>query len=1041
MKTRSDIQGLRALAVALVVLSHANLLHLTGGYVGVDVFFVISGYLITSIILREYAANAAISNGLGWFSLRAFYLRRFKRIVPAAMLVLLVTTIVSYLVFNSVRAHGIAIDALWSVFFFANLHFINLATDYFQQGFSTSPLQHFWSLAVEEQFYLIFPTLLLGALSIHGMKIRNYALNWRRRVGILIGVISLASFGWAVYATHSNPASSYFSSFSRAWELGLGALLAIFAQSSKAYLPLRLRQLVSGIGLLAILVTALLFTSATPFPGLYTLIPTLGTALIIGSGINSEEGPETFIQKISNFAPIAYLGTISYSVYLWHLPILIIASQRYSNKSSKLWFKLVLIAAILLISAFTYYLYEGPLRHKIKVPAGWYQNKFQLSGISRNFERSSLVGILGYGLAGVAVVASVALVYLPSSKNENSVKKSYTQSVAPAVTQSASVRPTPELSYSYLLGDWQRKIGQGLTVTSVKNLTPTFQASAGVSRSMYPDCNRFSPNFESQNKDVQFCSAGTGSKTAFLIGNSHARMFQTAVTEPLIASGYTVYSIFIGSCSIENITIYNNGSLVPFCDEYHSAIQSFLKTQHPNLVVLSESLTVTDFDFQNVSYTGSAGFKKFSELYLSSLKDLRKLTDQLIILGQTPSLLKSPVDCVDSHQNFSSICRADGGSITSVVDLQRKYSTETNSVFLDTRDWLCRNRVNCPIVINNALVYADRSHLTYAIEKYLAPLFLSFLRQENIVGASTLLATPVPVQSSTGESIDSNTYPKLLNTWRQKIDQGLSLKKVPLNLDPPWTQISVPSAYTDNCLTNMNHVGCTYGNPHAVHHVVIMGDSYAVAIIPMVMGALDLTQWSIVSLTWHQCMIADVVPMIGTGQLQPNAGCQSYRHWAFGYLAVNHPDLVILADNANISIKDPSGQVISSPGDSASAYWLTQLNYSLTRISSITKKFVYFGTVPTSTAISDCVDSKLAFSSTCLARPSGNSVTRAYEHQLTIRFGGIFLDPEPWLCDQFACPAVIDNSPVHPDGSHLGVTFSSKIGPLFYAFLRDQKLI
>lgn len=732
MKTRADIQGLRALAVALVVLSHANLFHLTGGYVGVDVFFVISGYLITSIIIREYAANAAQSNGLGWFSLRAFYLRRFKRIVPAAFLVLIATTAISYLLFNSVRAHGIAIDALWSAFFFANIRFISVATDYFQQGFATSPLQHFWSLAVEEQFYLIFPTLLIGALSLHGLKIRGFTLNWRRRVGILIGLLSIASITWAVYETNSSPASSYFSSFSRAWELGLGALLAIFAQSYRAILSLRLRNLLSAAGLLAILVSAFLFTSLTPFPGFYTLIPTIGAALIIGSGINAEAEAETLIQKISNFSPISYLGNISYSVYLWHLPILIIASQRYLNNSSKLWFKLALIAAILLLSTITYSIYENRLREKIKVPASWYQYKFRQHLNSGKTSQSRGGKNFGYALVAVASVAAITLVLLPSTKNTSSSQD------------------------------------------------------------------------------------GTG--------------------------------------------------------------------------------------------------------------------------------------------------------------------------------------------------------------QYVAPI-------------------PVTNQGNSAQPAVSGTYANLLSSWQQKIAKGLNLTKVPANLDPPWSQISVRSQYWNSCFASSNKVACSYGNPSAPHKVVVMGDSFAISIIPMVIAALDMTQWQVVSLTWAQCMIADVVPMIGTGALKPNIGCQSYRHWAFHYLAINHPDLVVLADNSGTGIQGPGGQVISNPGDTGSTLWINQLDYSLTRISSGSKKFVYFGAIPTSVPAINCVDANLDLSNSCLSRPIGANTSRIYEQQATQQHGGVFLDPEPWLCFEFACPAIIDNSPVHPDGGHLGATFASKMGSLFRTFLKDHKLI
>ena len=715
MKTRSDIQGLRALAVALVVLSHANLFHLAGGYIGVDVFFVISGYLITSIILREYASNAALSNGLGWFSLRAFYLRRFKRIVPAAMLVLLVTTVASFLIFNSVRAHGIAIDALWSLFFLANLHFINLATDYFQQGFSTSPLQHFWSLAVEEQFYLIFPTLLLGALSIHGMKIRNYALNWRRRVGILIGVISLASFGWAVYATRSNPASSYFSSFSRAWELGLGALLAIFAKSSKAYLPLRLRQLVSGIGLLAILVTAFLFTSATPFPGLYTLIPTLGTALIIGSGINAEEASETFIQKISNFAPIAYLGTISYSVYLWHLPILIIASQRYANESTKLWFKLVLIAAILLVSAFTYNFYEGPLRHRIQVPAVWYQNKFRFVGIGTDVNRSRLIRILGSALGVLVVIAAVALVFIPKSSSQGSPHAISTTGTsgtsAPSPSPSLSIAnylnfpgvsaPVQSaLSYSTELSTWMAPVNASTKLTKLPI-------------GMFPSISGLQQNWKPAASFIQQIPVNV-KKVAYIFGDSTAQRIPYLLTNNLDSNSWKIVMRAFPGCDLGsvNATGYQGINCRKLQNEFFAEVKS-----HPADLIL---ITEQNNWFQNTPEQTSLANAKVTGL-LNNLKYLAAHSKRLIFLGSLPTAIPL-VDCVSGQTQLSPSCFANQDNFNFITAMESQLAKSVGGIYVNNSNWFCSNSV-CPPIIGTTPVMIDKQHMTDAMSQKLSVLF------------------------------------------------------------------------------------------------------------------------------------------------------------------------------------------------------------------------------------------------------------------------------------------------------------------------------
>jgi peptidoglycan/LPS O-acetylase OafA/YrhL len=211
---RGDIEGLRAVAVGLVLLDHV-LGWPAGGFIGVDVFFVISGFLITGLLVRERERTGRIS-------FRAFYVRRVRRLMPAALAALVATTLAAWALFPRGRFWEAVDDGVWALLFGANIHFAQQGTDYFQQTAAPSPFQHFWSLAVEEQFYLLWPALILAV----------FALRPGGR-GRLLGpakvVVTAGSFAWSVHATMASPATAYFSTLTRAWELGVGALVAVAA--------------------------------------------------------------------------------------------------------------------------------------------------------------------------------------------------------------------------------------------------------------------------------------------------------------------------------------------------------------------------------------------------------------------------------------------------------------------------------------------------------------------------------------------------------------------------------------------------------------------------------------------------------------------------------------------------------------------------------------------------------------------------------------------------------------------------------------------
>jgi len=345
VRHRSDIQGLRAVAVLLVALGHAGVPGLTGGYVGVDVFFVLSGFLITGLLLSEALETGRVS-------LVRFYVRRARRILPAAVLTLAVTTIAAQHLLNFVRARDVVTDSIWASFFAANVHFAALGSDYFQQGQPPSPIQHFWSLSVEEQFYLVWPSLLV--LALFGVA-RGHAR--RGRLLLVIAAAGVASLAWSIHVTAATPSSAYFSTPARAWELALGAGLAV-AAPALARLPAYAHVLLGWAGLTAVACAAALFSGSTSFPGYAALLPAVGAALVIVAGEH-----RLSVGRPLSVAPLRYVGDRSYAFYLWHWPVLVIAAL-YAGHDLSLATKLVLLAGAFGLSIVSYALVESPLRSR-----------------------------------------------------------------------------------------------------------------------------------------------------------------------------------------------------------------------------------------------------------------------------------------------------------------------------------------------------------------------------------------------------------------------------------------------------------------------------------------------------------------------------------------------------------------------------------------------------------------------------------------------------------------------------------------------------
>lgn len=337
---RADIQGLRAIAIILVIALHLNLTGFSAGFIGVDIFFVVSGYVIT-LSIQKKPAKQIIRN------LVDFWRARFVRIFPVAALVICVTVIAAFLFSGKAFNPDLFDDARWATLYGTNFRLINTGSNYFITGLDQSLLTHYWALAVEQQFYLVYPILVFGLSWLSSEKFRNTLLRT-----FLVLVIAASSY-LSITQTLLDPVASYFSPFTRFWELAFGGLLATFATTTKFRF--------AGLAGLAILLGSMfLLNSQSSYPGYLAWLPVLGTGLLLWAPV-----------RLLGVGPLRYIGDISYSLYLWHFLWLVLPTQIENPVTDPNYSWLFLLGAIG-CAVMTYHLFERPIHRSATLKADSY---------------------------------------------------------------------------------------------------------------------------------------------------------------------------------------------------------------------------------------------------------------------------------------------------------------------------------------------------------------------------------------------------------------------------------------------------------------------------------------------------------------------------------------------------------------------------------------------------------------------------------------------------------------------------------------------
>lgn len=662
---RADIQALRTIAVLSVAFYHLWPERLTGGYVGVDVFFVISGFLIMAHMLREVTRTGSIS-------LRSFWARRVRRLLPASLLVLAVSAVVAFLVlpelfwkqnFDEIRA---------SALYVLNWALASNSVDYLAAGNTPSLVQHYWSLSVEEQFYIVWPLLMVGAIWI-ASKIRT--ANRTATIAIVTAVVTAASLGYSISLTATSPATAYFVTPTRAWEFGAGALLALFAANPLAGREVT-RTIVSWAGFAAIAAAVLSFDASTPFPGYTALLPVLGTLAVIWAGTPENSwSPRVFTQ----FGPVQWLGDVSYSLYLWHWPLIVAAPFMIAGDFGAKW-KIVILLTAVLLAWVTKVAVEDPMRR----PRPRIARESRWTFVAMAASMVVMLGIVGVGHQVVETKTAHSRALTKQLLHDPSLD-----------CFGASAYAGPETCADVRLD---------------QVLVPSLAALKSDTGGAY-NC------FAAKGLPYKACSYGSeqpDAKRVALIGDSHAAMLLPGLVDHVNEQNWALDTYLGATC------VWGSPGVRSEC-EFRSPFQKELESAKPYDLIITTASRIANGARSSYVLDGAQDARV--EDYSSAWQPLIAKGTRIAAVADNGFLSEKVIDCWVSAKSKAQIqqCTFSATGGFKVNDAIREAAESTEGVdLIDTKDLFCRDG-RCPVEIGGVRVYWDQSHITATFSRTLAP--------------------------------------------------------------------------------------------------------------------------------------------------------------------------------------------------------------------------------------------------------------------------------------------------------------------------------
>jgi peptidoglycan/LPS O-acetylase OafA/YrhL len=728
---RPDIEGLRGVAVLLVVFYHAALLsnastQVPGGFIGVDLFFVISGYLITGLLIRERERT-------GKTSFSKFYARRVRRILPAAAVCLLVTIPLSYYLVTLIERPDTMLDGASAALSIANVRFA-LMIDYFHPV-SYSPFLHFWSLGVEEQFYFVWPALLA-------------AVAWRRpRLGggIALTAVVIVSFLLSLAWTQDDPTWAFYMLPTRAWQLAAGGLLAIGA-GSLARLPGALRaaisQLLVVLGWLAfaaLIVDAFVIDSKTvPYPGMAALVPTVAGVLLIASGAEPH-GPGVLLSAM----PIRFIGKISYSLYLWHWPMLILGGL-YLNGPVQLTLEpgqaYALAFFSIPIATVSWGLVEEPFRRGyIPLPrpsrtvAVGLASMLVVAFVGSTFQVNAQTALNNLGGPDIAQVDPTEQ---PEITPGSPTPSPTLESLPPGETPTPTPAMTPALTFP-------PPAGAPTTYAVTNALRPTLaNAPKDYERPWRDNCLGWEPTLTPNTSSKCIYGNKSGTYTVALVGDSHASALFPGVNAVAVAHGWKLIPYMKIDCSFVDIPVRDLNLQREYteCATWNNNILAKLNAHPPDLIIVHMSRWVFNVNAADAGWTaqGNAMAREMEKLPKAS---------KVVMITDIPDPWNFSVpECLSANLTDYRKCNySRATAYNSYYGKREAVASKAAGVpLIDLASSICPGNGVCPVVIDDMIVFRDQHHLTATFATSLGP----EIDRQLVAILSAEAANPSPSPSS-----------------------------------------------------------------------------------------------------------------------------------------------------------------------------------------------------------------------------------------------------------------------------------------------------